>query len=301
MSPPRVEVLLSAFDGALFIGEQLESILAQGGVELRVTVRDDGSRDETLAVLGSCADPRLTVRAGNNLGLPAAFFHLIDESDDRADLYALSDQDDVWLPGKLARAAAALEGLEDRPALYAARVLVTDERLRPLYPHPLPMRGPSFANALAQNIALGCTTVLNRPARDLVRGRWPQQCVMHDSWLYLVVAGLGTVVYDPEVTVLYRQHVANAVGMGNSALRRFQGRLQRQRSGGAGKHGRQDLELLRLFGEDLRPEARAELEDLLASRSSPVSRLHYALSGPAHRQSVGSDLVLKGLGALGRL
>jgi hypothetical protein len=295
MSGPLVEVLMSTYDGERWVGEQVASVLAQTHGHLRLTVRDDGSRDGTLDVLRAVDDSRLRVTAGENLGLPNAFFRLLDEASDDADLWALCDQDDLWVPGKVARAVAALRDV-DGPALYCARVVVTDEQLVPLYPHELPHRGPSFANALVQNVALGCTVVLNREARALLRGRWPAECVMHDAWLYLVLAGTGVVVYDEEPVVLYRQHGGNSVGMGRGPLSRLVGRVRRQLSpGGAGRHGRQDRELLRLHGDTLRPDARAELDAFLAAQERLPGRVRYALTGAAHRQTRGSDLVLKGL------
>jgi glycosyltransferase involved in cell wall biosynthesis len=300
MTAPLVEVLLSSYNGERWIGQQVDSILAQTHPAVRLSIRDDGSTDGTVGVLASYA-PKVSVARGENLGVPAAFFRLLDDASDDADFWALSDQDDVWRPTKLARAVDALRGIEG-PALYCARVLITDEQLRPLYPHELPRRGPSFANALVQNIALGCTVVINRPARDLLRHHWPAECVMHDAWMYLVVAGCGTVVYDEEIVVDYRQHGANAVGMGRGPASRLAGRLRRQLSpGGAGKHGRQDRELLRLFGDRLRPEAAQQLRELLAAQASLSARTRYALSGAAHRQTLGSDLVLKGLQILGRV
>ncbi len=151
--------------------------------------------------------------------MPAAFFRLLELSSDDADLWSFADQDDVWAPEKVERGVTALAGLEDQPALYCARVLVVDDALRPLYPHELPHRGPSFANGLVQNIALGCTIMINRRARQvLLDGGWPRDCVMHDAWMYLVVAGTGTVVYDDRPVVHYRQHGRNTVGMGRGPL-----------------------------------------------------------------------------------
>ncbi|MGI8535470.1 MAG: glycosyltransferase family 2 protein [Mycobacteriales bacterium] len=302
MTGPLVEVLMSTYEGERFVAEQIDSILAQSYERLRLVIRDDGSRDRTVGVLSRYADdPRVRFERGRNLGLPDAFFRLLDGASGDADLYALSDQDDVWGRDKLARAVAALQGVAG-PALYCARVLVVDEDLQPLYPHELAGRGPSFANALVQNIALGCTVVVNRRAVELLRGRWPAECVMHDAWMYLVIAGVGSVVYDSELVVQYRQHGANIVGMGRGPVSRLIGRVRRQLcAGGAGKHGRQDLELRRLFGDLLQPQARQELEELLAARVSLARRVGYALRGPAHRQTRGSDLVLKGLQVLGRV
>lgn len=299
---PLVEVLMSTYDGERYLRPQVDSVLGQTHTDLRLRVRDDGSRDGTLDVLALYADEaRVSVEAGYNVGLPDAFFRLLDTSSDDADLWALADQDDVWRADKLERAVAALEGVRG-PALYCARVLVTDERLAPLYPHELPHRGPSFANALVQNVALGCTVVLNRAARDLLRYRWPRECVMHDAWMYLVVAGTGSVIYDPELVVQYRQHGRNSVGMGRGPVSRVAGRVRRQLSpGGAGKHGRQDAELWRTHRDDLTPAARAQLDAFLAAQRTLRRRLSYAVLGAAHRQTRGSDLVLKGLQVLGRV
>jgi glycosyltransferase involved in cell wall biosynthesis len=289
---PLVEVLMSTYDGEQYVREQVDSILGQTHSRLRLVVRDDGSRDHTLEVLRSLEDPRLEVRAGENLGLPHAFFRLLDESGDDADLWALSDQDDVWLPEKLSRAAQRLEGVIG-PALYCARVAVVDEQLRPLYLHELPWRGPSFANALVQNIALGCTIVINREARDLLRGRWPQECVMHDAWMYLVVAGCGTVVYDHEAVILYRQHGANSVGVGRGPVSRLVGRVHRQLStDGPGRHGRQNAQLMRLVGGAIHGPAQRQAQAFFAASRFGGEAARYAVRGPAHRQSWGSNLIL---------
>jgi glycosyltransferase involved in cell wall biosynthesis len=294
---------MSTYNGERYVAEQLDSVLGQSYPAVRLLVRDDGSRDGTPDVLRRYADdPRVSIVEGENLGLPHAFFRLIDAAANDVEYWALCDQDDVWVPDKLARAVASLAPLRGSPALYCARVLVTDEGLRPLYAHPLPRRGPSFANALVQNIATGCTIVINRAARDLLRSRWPDYCVMHDAWMYLVVAGTGTVIYDPELAVHYRQHERNTVGMGSGSIARFAGRVRRQlRPGGAGQHGRQDAELMRLFAEVLTPQARQQAEDLLSTRRTVRGRLRYALTGQAHRQTAGSDLVLRALGLIGRL
>lgn len=306
---------MSTYAGERYVEEQVRSILAQTHRDLRLLVRDDGSPDGTLDRLGTLTDDRLVVRAGENLGLPHAFFALVDASSDDADLWALADQDDVWLPTKIERAVARLAAV-DGPALYCARVAVVDDKLQPLYLHELPWRGPSFANALVQNIALGCTIVLNRAARDLLLGRWPRECVMHDAWMYLVLAGCGTVVYDHEPVVLYRQHGSNSVGMGRDPMSRFAGRVRRQLSPeGFGRHGRQDAELLRLFGTRLTPADMITLVDLLRSRvrgfrSRPQPVNSWQAAGPrystagrtsVHRQTHGSDLVLKVLRTLGRV
>jgi glycosyltransferase involved in cell wall biosynthesis len=299
---PLVEVLMSTHDGAAHLREQVDSILGQQGVRVRLFVRDDGSRDETLQILTEYArDERVHVVRGEKLGLPHAFFQLVQDSREDADLWALADQDDVWMPMKLVRAARALAGHHE-PALACARVLVTDGQLEPLYRHALPVRGPSFGNALVQNVATGCTIVINRAGRAVLRDRWPADAVMHDAWLYLVLSATGTVLYDPEVVVQYRQHGANAVGVGRGPASRVAGRVRRQlRAGGSGAHGRQNAELRRTHADVLPDNALHLLDEFLAARESLARRARFALSGGAHRQSRGSDLVYRVLMLAGRV
>src|SRR5262249_55124771 len=68
-------------------------------------------------------------------------------------------------------------------------------------------------NALAENIAFGCTCALNRAGLMLARRNGDESLLQfHDWWLYLVISAFGRVVADPEPTILYRQHTTNSVG-----------------------------------------------------------------------------------------
>ena len=92
----------------------------------------------------------------------------MEELTPRGTWMAFSDQDDVWLPDRLARGVAALGG-HSGPALYCSRTWITDERLesrRLSAPRP---RSLGFRNALVQNVASGNTILLNAAAADLVR------------------------------------------------------------------------------------------------------------------------------------
>lgn len=297
-----VEVLLSTYNGARHLDVLVESVLAQEGVDVGLTVRDDGSTDTTVEILRRYADRgRLRLSAGPNLGVPDAFFEMLDAADPAVDYVALCDQDDVWLPDKLSRAVDMLAGEpRDEAVLYCARVLLVDENLQTLFPHPLPRRGPSFENALVQNIATGCTIVLNAAALSLVRGRRPVGVPIHDWWLYLVVSGAGRVLYDPSIVAWYRQHDANTIGMRRTGVQRAAGRVRRH-LGGWGQPSRQALELRRLHDGDLRPGQRATLERFLESRASIGRRLRYAAAPDAVRQTTADDLIFRALYALGRV
>ena len=104
---PRVTVLLPVRDGAEFLHDALDSIFAQTFEDFELVVVDDGSEDETPAILAAVADLRLRVIRQERLGLVAALNRGLAEG--RAPLVARMDADDVSLPERLARQAAYLD------------------------------------------------------------------------------------------------------------------------------------------------------------------------------------------------
>jgi glycosyltransferase involved in cell wall biosynthesis len=216
----RVVVLMSTYNGERYVRKQAESILAQLPEGGRLLIRDDGSHDQTVAVIESMQDLRISLVRGRNIGFVRSFLMLLAEAPNDADMVMLSDQDDIWLPDKVARAWATIGASGSVPTLYCCRLRLVGPDLSPLGLSPLWPRPPSFQNALTENIVTGCTAAINPAALRLLRecgdtGR----IYFHDWWLYLVVSAFGQVVFDPEPTILYRQHGGNAIGMGAGLAR----------------------------------------------------------------------------------
>lgn len=199
MNDRPVLVLLSTFNAGTFLAPLVESVLAQENVSVRLVVRDDGSTDETPMELSRWAQrDDVTVEFGPNLGPCQSYFRLLSMPAKANELVALCDQDDVWLPGKLAAAHDALAGLGEAPGLYCGRLAIVDEGLRPIGLSPVPRRGLTMANALVENTVMGPTVVMNEVGRALLAQQAPQFAVMHDAWAYLVFSALGHIVYDRE-------------------------------------------------------------------------------------------------------
>ena len=296
LNPPSVAVLLSTYNGTKFLKEQLESLRAQQGVSVRLCVRDDGSSDDTPAILRRYREmwPDLNdVSYGPNLGVAASFLQLLRTAPEDADYYAFCDQDDVWLPRKLARAIKILSSM-DGPALYCSNITCVAEDLRMLGTPP-PHRDHRFQHLLFENIATGCTLVLNPAARALINSQLPSRnVVMHDWWCALIVAALGNLYYDPEPSLLYRQHGGNLVGMdANWVVQKAKHamRLLRERRSFYRIHA-QAAELLRLYGSQMPSGHRETLNRLVTSKRSWHARAAYAMSGQiVHRDILGSAVV----------
>ncbi|HEX8273767.1 MAG TPA: glycosyltransferase family 2 protein [Longimicrobiaceae bacterium] len=299
-SSPSVQVLLSTYNGAEYLQPLLRSLDEQTHPRVELLVRDDGSADGTLELLRAHSGRvRPELRAGSHLGLPATYFELVRESRPDGDLFAFCDQDDVWLPGKLARAAEMLAGTDPAaPAMYCGRTQYVDAELRPLGLSELPARPLTFQHALMQNVATGCTMVMNRAARDLLAESTPEDVFMHDAWAYLVIAAFGTVIYDPVPMVLYRQHASNTIGR----PRGWRDRVARfVRRGWNWPHLRQAAHFERQYGARLQGEDRRALDRLLQSRTSFPRRVRYALSLDSHRRGLRDDLAFRILYIAGRM
>ena len=298
-SVPKVAVLLSTYNGERFLREQLDSLVAQVGVEPHLFVRDDGSSDRTVDMLQSYAGrwPWLAeVAPQPNLGAARSFFRLLAEAPEGYDYYAFCDQDDVWLPHKLARAAARLAGRAG-PALYCSQFTCADAALNVIGPGPGD-GDARFEHLLFENIAWGCTIVMNAAARALVAPEPPRHPrAMHDWWSAIVVSALGEVIYDPEPGLLYRQHGANEVGLKSGRANEVLGHARRFLKDPAGFYPlhAQASELLRLFSSRLAPRQVRLLGDLVGSKRSLPGRLRYGFFGPIDRRRASDALVARAL------
>jgi glycosyltransferase involved in cell wall biosynthesis len=218
LASPKVVILLATRNGAEFLREQLESYRAQTVRNWELLVSDDGSTDDTIKIIEEFAKQipqRVVVRRGPQIGFWQNFASLVRSDDIEGDLFAYSDQDDVWFPEKLAKAARWFEARPtDQPALYFTRTELIEVGGAPIGFSPLFVRVPSFENALVQNIGGGNTMVFNRAARLALRATPVDVAlVSHDWWTYQIVTGIGgTAHYDPWPSLRYRQHELNLVG-----------------------------------------------------------------------------------------
>lgn len=261
-------------------------------------VRDDLSTDATGAILDDFA---AALGPGRMLRLPSGprrlgalgnFLALL-ESAPAARRYAFCDQDDVWLPDKLARAARLMEReAEALPVLYCARQWIVDAALREQGLSPPLVRPPSLRNALVQNVATGCTVVMNEAARRAILAAPAPAVTLHDWWAYLVTTAVGgRVLVDPEPVMLYRQHAANVVGAVPSIADRALRAVRR----GPGRFMRLFMAYVEtlLRHPDLTPDARRLLLELSAlPQAGRFGRLAMLWRSGLYRQSMLEQVAL---------
>ena len=232
-----VAILLCTFNGARFLPLQLASFESQSLQDWCLFVSDDGSTDDTLALLKEFqlrhGAGRVQVRDGPGKGFVANFLSLICDPSLESDYYALSDQDDVWAPDKLARSRSYLMTvLAGVPGVYCSRARMIDEQGAELGFTPLYKKAPDFRNALVQNIAIGNTMMFNEETRRiLMQAGADVNAAVHDWWIYLAITAVGGRIYfDPYPSVAYRIHARNLIGSNEGRWRRYQTLLNRFKS-----------------------------------------------------------------------
>ena len=285
----------------------LRSAVRQTYENWELQVSDDGSSDDTLKIIDEFAKhvpQRVVVRRGPQIGFWQNFVSLVRSDDINGDLFAYSDQDDVWFPEKLAKAVSWFEAQpSDEPALYFTRTELIEESGAPIGFSALFVRAPSFQNALVQNIGGGNTMVFNRAARLALRATPADVAlVSHDWWTYQVVTGIGgTAYYDPWPSLRYRQHELNLVGA-NSGLRARLVRLSAFASGRMLMWNDINLKALGRMRAMLTPGNAVALDRLTQARHvSWPKRLSLVRASGVYRQGIVENVGLF-IGALfGRL
>jgi hypothetical protein len=140
----------------------------------------------------------------------ANYFFLLRKSE--SNYVALADQDDIWHKDHLAKSVLRISS-SIKPALAFSSVnqFSADQNLMETWP-PLSAR-PGFPGAVFENIARGCSFVMNAEARKIINSYEPTQAIMHDWWIYLVILLRGKVEYSSAPELDYRIHSQNFVGV----------------------------------------------------------------------------------------
>lgn len=287
-----VEVLLATYNGERFLREQIDSILIQDYVNLRVLARDDGSSDATVSILNEYAE-RLPNRfrimpSTPGTGSPKDNFLMLMRASS-AQYICFSDQDDIWLPDKVSRTKRAMDELESRwgadaPLLVFTDAHVVDDQLRTLHESFWarekiePDRIHHLALLLGRSVVTGCTMLLNRRLLELSFAM-PSEASMHDRWIGLLACTIGKACAVRAQTLLYRQHDRNVAGIGKSTaslrelFRRLVKRESRQIQWAISQ--RQARAFLRAYSAELSPKHRGLLEAYLqcGERESRIFRI----------------------------
>lgn len=233
----RLSIAMATFNGARFLRDQLESFAAQTLLPHELVVGDDGSRDETLAILKDFSArapfPVRVTRNPANLGFADNFLATAARCD--GDWIAFSDQDDVAAPDKLA--AIAERASRGDVSIVVHPLDRADEAGRPTgerIPSRLPPDAAGPMNLPAGWHHGGCGLAFDsRLVREIdwrarprdthcwvADGPPPNTSMPHDFWISLLgnlTGGVGTI---SQSLGIFRRHRATVTGDHLRSLRR---------------------------------------------------------------------------------
>lgn len=225
MKEPCIAVLLAAYNGEQYIGEQIESVLAQSYQNIRLIISDDFSTDNTPALIKqySLKDDRISViQSEKRLGSAQANFMFLLKNC-TADYYMFCDQDDFWFPDKAAMELKEMQALEKpgMPVLVHTDLSVADKELNRIaesfFQYQKLSKKQPLSVTLIQNNVTGCTVMINSALRELALQKEDTRGIlMHDWFLAILASCVGIIGFVDRPTMLYRQHDKNQIGAQNA-------------------------------------------------------------------------------------
>ncbi|HFH8889809.1 TPA: glycosyltransferase family 2 protein [Streptococcus agalactiae] len=201
----QINICLATYNGQKYLRQQLDSIIQQGYTDWICLIRDDGSTDDTVAIIKEYVnrDSRFIFINSNDdrkLGSHRSFYELVNYK--KADFYVFSDQDDVWKENRLERYLEEAEKFnQELPLLVYSNWTSVDEKLTVLKEH-------NPATVIQEQIAFnqinGKVIMMNHELAKLWEYR---QIGAHDSYVGTLAYAVGNVAYISDSTVLWRRQV----------------------------------------------------------------------------------------------
>jgi len=215
-----IVVLMSLYNGAKYLEEQIDSILKQENVNLTLVIRNDGSKDNSNEIISKYLEKYNNIKLidEENIGLARSFMKLLYSAKLDYDYYCFADQDDVWLPNKLYEAIIKLEN-KQIPTLYASNQSLVDSNLVDIGIRYKDNVDVTYKQIISNNKIAGCTFVWNKKLQEILSNekRRPSDELLkkriHDVWVAAVASVAGEIIYDSNSYIRYRQHQNNVVGV----------------------------------------------------------------------------------------
>ena len=209
-----ISVCVATYNGEEYIEAQLQSILSQLDSSDEVIVSDDGSSDGTLARIAALSDPRIRVIRQAHIGATQNFYAAMQEA--KGDYIFLSDQDDVWMPNKVARNIELLQQYD----LVVCDAQVTNADLKVISPSLFAQLGSR--EGLIKNWLFctfyGSSMAFRRSVLEAAKPFPTGKFMAHDWWIGMVAQMTGKVLFLPEPLILYRRHGGNVTELNNQSV-----------------------------------------------------------------------------------
>ena len=222
----KVEILMSTYNGEKYVGRQLDSIISQKSVMVHITIRDDGSKDNTLKILKTYENRYpdiIKVIEGNNIGYKRSFLSLLALADN-ADYYAFSDQDDIWEDNKLYAAINLINNREK--TLYVSNLYICNPKLEILRKtYYLEKHSSIYSNFTRQRYA-GCTFVFDYKLKQIISvfsdlNLSCKSMPSHDALVCFCSYACGNVIVDMNSYIKHIRYTESVTSGNNGIVKRL--------------------------------------------------------------------------------
>ena len=226
-----ISVAMCTYNGEKYLREQLESIAAQTRLPAELVICDDRSTDSTTEIIQNFADKapfpvRFHLNPVNLGGAAKGITRNFEQASSlcTGDLIAFCDQDDVWLPQKLARMTQTMEEQPQLGGVFVDAQLLNDQGVpkgillsettgMTRKEHKRLLRGEVLPVLLSMTKVYGCTLMVD--ARLLAKLLPVPPNWWFDAWVPCMVAIHTELAFIPEQLFYYRIHATQS-GVGAS-------------------------------------------------------------------------------------
>lgn len=215
-----IDILLATYNGEKFLANQLYSLLAQTYQNWRVLVHDDGSNDQTIAIIKQFAllDKRIIlIEDGIKFGDAAQnFLHLLNKYSN-SDYIVFCDQDDIWFESKLQLLYENIKNQQGGCAVYCNAYSYDGVKI--IGDNVTSFKRKGLKDSLFLNGGVqGCSLMFNKALKNDI-GIYPEFIWMHDHFITIFALTFGKIIYVDASLMLYRQHANNVTGNMNVTMR----------------------------------------------------------------------------------
>ena len=201
-----ISVCMATYNGEKYLRQQLDSILVQLSEQDEIVISDDGSTDKTIEILKSYKDTRIKVFNNiKNHGVNSNFENALQNA--YGNYIFLSDQDDVWLPGKIEACVNALNSVD----CVIHDAIITNAELKIIAQSFFAYRrsGNGLLKNIVKNTYLGCCMAFRRELLPTVLPIPNTTRFYHDNWIGLLADWKFNLRFIPFKGIYFRRHESN--------------------------------------------------------------------------------------------
>lgn len=201
-----ISVCLAAFNGALYIKDQIHSILNQIDIDDELIISDNGSKDDTIKIINSFNDSRIKLINCNKLGIVYNFENAIKNA--KGDIIFLSDQDDIWHENKVQIMSELISESNIKAVVSDCVIVDNSDNIIHKSFFDINNSKVGYIQNLYNNSYMGCCMCFKKELLNYILP-FPKHIKIHDNFIGLIAQLNGLVIFYSKPLIKHRKHSLN--------------------------------------------------------------------------------------------